>query len=372
MDIPFEKQYNPPLDCCLLLRNRFLDGEPKLVVESSLNRLSATYGIPIEQLQTIAAPSLNLEEHIVENLSAPEERLRFYFPSRKMEDGVVGLGFWLIRRMGVCFRELNPEQLKWPKCLLLHMISGVDLDPLTQVSDISDLILLLEQHHCTDHTLRLCLGLYLNPALNQEEFNGILDEAVALYEEKIDLLPPPHQCTFELFQKNWDAGGNLRILNSSLPKQGNTTFILSPFEICNHRSITNDVPEPEHWFIAGIWDDRIIDLIKKYDYSVSKLTVKLKVLSDQRRLEILGTLCESPQTVDYLSKRFSMSPALLSYHLDQLFREGLINREFGGKSYRYSLNYPQLQMLLQNLKHYLKIPDQEPPASTQPGRNPET
>lgn len=358
MDIQFEKQYNPELDCCLLLYRRYLDGSPRMVVEDSLNKLSANRGIPIEQLRAIAAPSLELERHIVENLSVPEERLRFFFPARTEENGVVSLGFLDLRRWGVRFRELDAETAEGHKRRLLHLISAVEPELLAQVTDVSGLIMLLEQKRCTDHTLRLCLGVYLNPALYQEQFDEILDQAVALYREKMDILPAPDRCTFDAFQKKWaEEGDNLRILNSSLSGQGSVLFIPSPFVIYARLSVTNEIPQPMQWILGGIWDDKIAELMGKYNYPAAKLAIKLKVLSDQKRLEILGEMCEEPRTVDYLSKRFSMSPALLSYHLEQFLREGFINREFVGKSYRYSLNYPHLQMLLQNLKHHLKIPD---------------
>lgn len=360
MEIQFEKQYAPELDCCLLLHERYLGEQPKWVVENSLNTLSAERGIPIEQLRAIAAPSLELERHIVENLSVPENRLRLYFPSQKEEDGVISMGFWELRRKGVRFRELGPEQVEQNKRLLIHMISNVKPERLEQTSDMPGLLRLLEEKHCTDHTVRLCLGIFLDPASCQEEFDRILDQAAALYREKMELLPPPEQCTFEVFRRQWmTEGDNLQALIRSFTGQADTFFIPSPFVIYSRLCAENNLPEMVYLILGGIWDDQIAGLMDKYDYSVSKLAIRLKVLADQRRLEILGALSEGPQTVDCLCKRFSMSPALLSYHMDQILRENLIKRELVGKYYRYSINYAYMQMLLQNLKHHLKIPNQE-------------
>jgi biotin operon repressor len=77
--------------------------------------------------------------------------------------------------------------------------------------------------------------------------------------------------------------------------------------------------------------------------SASSLTVTdlahlLKVIADESRLRILGTLSEQPMTGKDLAARLDLTPATISHHMRKLVESGIVTAEADAQRQWYRLN----------------------------------
>jgi len=360
MDIRFENQYNPELDCLLLFYHRFAKERTESAVGELLDMLVQSRGLPVEELRLITAPAAALERHIMEGMTAPEQLLRYYFPPTCEQNGNIGLSFWKLRRHGIRFRDLPQDELEKHKCNLLRDVAGLSAEQIGRIADITGLLSQLDENDCSDHTLRVCLDIYRNPIASQENYDRIMDEAVELYRQKEGLLPEPGRYSQGFLQRIHQTADNIfQGICGKMPQEVTCYCYPAAFHFAGHMILVDDLykPVPDILVPVGAFDDKIEELQIKHNSVVPDLTIKLKAMSDQRRMEILGELSHGPRRVDDLTSQFAMSPALLSYHLDQLYRVNLVNVERQGRVNLYQLNYLALRQILQTLTQYLLSSD---------------
>lgn len=64
----------------------------------------------------------------------------------------------------------------------------------------------------------------------------------------------------------------------------------------------------------------------------------LKALSNERRLKIVCTLCDSEKSVSELESVINLSQSALSQHLARLRRDGIVSTRRSAQTIYYSLN----------------------------------
>lgn len=360
MDITFETQLNPELDCVLLLSGYFAEQPDARPISRKLGDIAAERGLPEEELEALAAPILKLESYILSNLTIPEKRLRFYFPAvadcTGTQDSEIGEAFWSLMYEGVRFRDLSPAERHREKMRLIHMILTPMLKvELPEVTDLGSLLELLDSLDCKDHIARVCLSIFRDPVYHQEEFTRIIQEAAGLYRQQMHLLPAVTDAWIAFLKtKIRVEEDKLYVMNFTFPLDTKIIFRPSAFEMYHMRVYDMTRPEQVCLAVAGILDDHILDIINRYDCSVPQLVQRLKTVADLRRMEIIDALQNGPLYVDDLTDRLRMSPALISHHISYLLHDQLIKLEKDGAKNRYSLNYAQINQFLQNLQRFMR------------------
>lgn len=362
MNYEIEKQYDPELDCCLLLHCRYATRPPQSMVESFLEELSKDRGVPLDALRGIAESAIILEQHIAGSLSASDDDLKLFFPGKDNANGEAGIVYWQLRRRGIRFSELAQEGFLRERNWLIAMVAMIDVEKMNGVSDLESLITVLEESQCTDATLRICLRLWKNPAEYQARFDRLLDDAVSLYKEKMDILPIPVEEMFRLFrEKMQDPKNSLRAFMESQAAVGVIRIVPSPFLFNTSSVVLGDMDRPDVGMvvIVGIWEEKLEELLQLYDQSAASLAVDLAGIADQKRMEILGILRDGPQRADVLCSKLSLSPALLSYHMNQLCQVNAAIIERSGRSNIYSLNTAHLRVLVERMTQYFHLNEEE-------------
>lgn len=360
MELTFETQLNPELDCVLLLSGYFAGRTDAKPVSRKLSEISAERGLPMEQLQSLEAPILKLESYILSNLKVPEKRLRFYFPAEQdcagTEVSEIGEAFWSLYYEGIRFRDLPPAERNREKMRLIHMILTPMLKvDLPEVTDLSSLLELLDSLDCQDHIARVCMSIFRDPVYHQEEFTQIMQEAAALYRQQMHLLPTVTDSWIDFLKtKIRVEADKLYVMNFTFPLDTKVIFRPSAFEMYHMRVYEVAQPDQVCLAVAGILDDQIYNLINRYDCSVPQLVQRLKTVADLRRMEIIAALQDGPLYVDDLTDRFHMSPALISHHISYLLHDQFIKLEKDGAKNRYSLNRAQITQFLQNLHRFMR------------------
>lgn len=360
MEITFETQLNPELDCVLLLSGYFAEQSDARPVARKLADIAAERGLPREELEALAAPILKLESHILSNLTVPEKRLRFYFPAQAdcagTQGSEIGEAFWTLYYEGVRFRDLSPADRYREKMRLIDMILTPMLkNSLPEVPDLSALLGLLDSLDCKDHIARVCMSIFRDPVSHQEEFERIIREAAVLYRQQMHLLPTvSDEWVAFLKSKMRIEAEKQYIMNFSFPLTTKIIFRPSAFEVYHMRVYDMTRPDQAFLAVAGVLDDQVLALINRYDCSTPQLVQRLKTVADMRRMEIIAALQAGPLYVEDLTERLSMSPALISHHISYLLHDQLIKLEKDGAKNRYSLNYTQITLLLQNFQRFLR------------------
>ncbi len=360
MEITFETQLNPELDCVLLLSGYFAGRPDALPVSRKLAEIASERGLPKEELEALAAPILKLESYILSNLTVPEKLLRFYFPAEEdcagTQGSEIGEAFWSLQYEGVRFRDLPPAERHREKMRLIDMILTPMLkNSLPEVPDLSALLELLDSLDCKDHIARVCMSIFRDPVSHQENFERIIREAAALYRQQMYLLPAVTEAWIAFLKTKIRVDGDkLYVMNFTFPLDTKIIFRPSAFEMYHMRVYDVTAPNPVCLAVAGILDEQILDIINRYDCSVPQLVQRLKTVADLRRMEIIAALQAGPLYVEDLTDRLSMSPALISHHISYLLHDQLIKLEKDGAKNRYSLNYAQINQFLQNLRRFMR------------------
>lgn len=356
MEIIFKSQLDPELDCYYLLCRRYRNWPQLLSVRDDIQEVAEEGNIPREALEQLLAPVLAVEEHILSHLSTPEQTLRYFFPrgDESVVDSQISLMFFFLRRNGIRFRELEGEALMRAKSNLIYAISYPDGSHDLPLTDYGALLSMLDEAACPDHTLRVCLDIFRDPVPLQEAFDALLEEAAALYREKMDLLPPVTPEDIEYAKTMFSFQDDTFSFRNVIYSQPDT-LICQPAYFKALYALTfffaDDPNLPKEFLVVyGPTDRQIAKLIQQGSPSLPLLAQKLKLLADPRRLELLSALREGPQYVSDLTERLDISPALLSHHLNLLISQKLISLQRSGCRNRYELNQEQLDQLIQELK----------------------
>lgn len=362
MNYEIEKQYDPELDCCTLLSFRYGTRPPQSMLEFFLQEIADNRRIPVERLREVVLPALELEQHIASGLKEFENDMDFFFPSRENSDGEAGFSYWQLRRRGICFASLPRADYLKERAWLLSAVSEIPLEKMEAISTLEELITVIESSDRKANTLRVCLRLWKDPAYYQDRFNRMLDEAIRLYRERMDLLPSPEACTFQTFNLRMQRKDySLKSFVESQRGAGPLRFVISPFFLMTNVVILNGMTHPDIGLIVacGLWDDQIVEELRAYDNFTADMALELNALGDQKRLEILSLLREGPQTTESLCSKVSLSPALLSYHMNQLCRISAAIIERSGRSNIYSLNTAHLRILVERMTQYFHLNEEE-------------
>ena len=87
--------------------------------------------------------------------------------------------------------------------------------------------------------------------------------------------------------------------------------------------------------------------------TVSRAAIRLKAISDKRRLDILKLVKAEPLCGQDLSERIGLSPATISHHMSSLVSAGFINVDKQNPRVSYSINKEFIKGFLQNLTNTL-------------------
>lgn len=87
---------------------------------------------------------------------------------------------------------------------------------------------------------------------------------------------------------------------------------------------------------------------------LTNISNELKIISDQTRIDILDLLNKSDYYAKELSDKLYITPATLSYHINQLHAAGLLRVYKKGRRYYYQLKKSGFDKIIENLREFSK------------------
>lgn len=353
--ITYLKQLEPAIECILLLSRQYsLVQAVPAGVDQILVSMQESYGIPVEALSERLMPVRILESHILDRLQVQQEELTFYFGDGTPYMGGLAWAFYFLERERVCLQELEGDTLLRELRRLICLALDDTPEGLDQVRDLSDFLEFLDNTSCSLHLKWCCSKVWSAPGRYQRRFREILDQAEALFQEAMALdgiRVESEKHIEDLFQ-----GHPENALESASAAQDRDQVYVRPSLVAFNGAIRlwdPTRPEAPVYLFVGVLQQAIADLVKRYGNNSENLLSTLKSISDKRRFEILQALKEGPWYGFELAKRLSISPCVVSHHMNYLLNDRLVRVEKQGTKISYSLNEGEIQRFVQNLSDAL-------------------
>lgn len=226
-----------------------------------------------------------------------------------------------------------------------------------KLKDIDLLSIMLNSSYTNDQAMDLFKALYKWESL-YDRLKVLLIKLETIIEDKFYLIEISYKeklekyinSNFEFVYKILqDFGFN----DLKIDKKYDARFylnLLNPYSAAM-RSIILNTQNVE--IVFGIFIDKHYKQ-KDDKFSDSSNQEKLKVFSDTTRFEIIKLLQKRPYYVKELADVLYLTPATLSYHLNQLQMAGFIGIYFQGRKSYYYLRKETIEKLADYLNHFAK------------------
>lgn len=353
--ITYVTQFDLAMESILLLSRRYsiVQRVPNSV-ETILENMQESYGIPVQELSEQLTPVRAVEAHILNGLQVPEDELTFYFGDGTPYMGGLAWAFYFLEKENVSLQSLEGESLLRELRHLVCLALDDTVEGLDRVVDLKDFIEFLDTTTCSLHLKWCCTKVWGSPVQYQQRFHEILNQAMDLFQEVV---------SFDAVQKETSAqieslfrGVPLDGLEPVNPAEERAEVILRPSLIAFNGAMRLWDParpaDPAYLFV-GVLQRQIADLVRRYGNNSENLLSALRTISDKRRFEILQALKERPWYGFELAKRLSTSPCVVSHHMNYLLHDRLVRQEKQGTKICYSLASDELNRFLQNLTNAL-------------------
>ncbi len=353
MDFQITPHVDPLVECIFLLNRRYgqLSDIPNNIATLA-KQICDRYEIPTSALQHEIDILSKIEEHVLNNLSAPKEQLEFFFTYTEGILANLAWGLYFLEQEHIDFACLSAEGMLQELHHLLCIALNCPPEALSAVRDTPSLALFLESYPCSLHTKWTSLLFWCKPAEYQRQFRSILQEAAALFQEMADLLDPLLEAAAPGLAELFSQKDQNNVLQKLAPHYTGPV-ILRPSAIWfNGMGIVWDhtrSDSSEARLFTGILYQPLVKLTQQYRNSSELIANGTKTLGDVRRVEILKALKNQSLCNQDLADLLNLSAATVSHHMSYLIRDGFVSVNKKGSRVDYSLNMENLQLFLESI-----------------------
>ena len=363
MNIAVYKEPNLTVECTELLK-RYMNHEE---YRKFRDDLVIKHGIEGSSVYDALSLIIELGEHVYQHLEVSEDRLSFFFKEH-------GEGKWCCAELLLMYKMYSYEEgavdspfvpyakedlLKYYTKHLIWVVTQNDEEMLHEVNDEAALFHTVDCLEMDEQDKWLCLMVYHHYDRYLEELLHILDQATALYEQKMHIVQP----LLDHFQRHYQA-----IIQENPTKLLSDTFQIKlaltqdvkiiPYLMgCNMVTLINHADKPDlgvdHLYVGILFENLAAAIT--HSLSDDKLCKMLKTLSDTSKFEILKFIREEAAYGQEIAERFQLTTATISHHMNALINNGFISIEKKANRVYYQMDKERVEQFLEQLRASLML-----------------
>lgn len=298
-----------------------------------------------------------LNKDVVEMLESPLFYEARHFAHQEIQTQRIFINSSLIvesKDINEYFEKLLGQEEKQLREEIFQLL-GLDLTP--DFAEDSALQLIFEHIDPLDFPADIkwfLMSLIQNPRLQLLTFKNIIDGYLPLYEK----LKEKHLPQYHIFVE-WIEGELAKHGVGFLDKYLSFVNVNEYDEIHLNYSLFDLLSSHHqgdgyiHLFVGVLFQKHVQDRNEKKDMDTHLMT--LKALADQTRLEILGFLTTNESYGQEIAKKFGITTATVSYHMDYFLGASLIHMKRKGRRLYYSVNKSRIRDCLKFLEDEFKL-----------------
>lgn len=353
MDITVIPQVDAAAECILLL-NRYHSQLPEIPnsIQESTNQLCEKYDIPHNILTPGIEPLIQIENHVLQGLTAPVEQIRFFFSYAEATFANLAWALYFLEQEGINFEEISNAAMLQELRRLLCITLNCPAKATENIVTIQDLAAFLDAFPCAVQTKWACLMFWCHPAAYQKQFRSILQEAVSRFHEMdttVQTVLEEHMDAFQALARTPGSSMPIQKLASDL---GENIVLYPSLMWFSGIGVVWDHTHPhtgKPLLLAGILYPLLTQLTEKYSNNSEFLANGSKSLANVHRINILKALKVKPMCNQDLTELLGLSAATISQHMSCLVQDGFVNISKRGNWVDYSLNSENLGLFLSNI-----------------------
>ena len=346
MSLVIKQTIDPAVECIryLSMYARENQGEP-WSVSGAINRICEQYHLPADELEQLVKPLLALEAALAGALLPRRDLWEDFFYPGSEEENQLAWSFYMIEQQGVPLTEL-------PECQFKQRVVAdtLSLEPqmLQDVTDLDGLMAVLQTVPCELKTKWVCLNFWKEPWKYYDSYRQMVVLAETAVQGCREALQPLATIAVNHAASITEGSPSTAWENVGMDCATDSMIVCPMCIDFNGQGICWDdtMPESAAFQFVGIFKDEIQKMICTFGNRAELLSEKLKILSDQRRLEILMSLNQGPLCGTDLVEITKLSPGTVSHHMSCLAKEGLVSVSKSGTKINYSLQRQKVDELL--------------------------
>lgn len=340
---------NPAVECILMLGRRFTQiSDAPTCVRDQVQQESEKNNLQMQtQAQEVTALA-EMEQRLVDRLSAPEETLRLYFSRTETPLNTLAWALYFLDQARIDFSCLSPQQQLTECRHLLRQVLNCSQQATEAVSDLPSLSVFLTAKACSSHIKWAIMHFWCRPAECQAEFRRIMQEATEILLEDRDVITDILSRTAASRQRFCQQPMEQTLEKWSLSRTQDIAVCPSIAEFSSFYVIESLWHPGSYWAFVGVMYQPVQEMIAQVKNSSIYIANGAKALCDRRRVDILKALKSQPLCNQDLSNLLGLSTATISHHMDNLLMNNFVTTTKRGTRVDYSLNSPAIRAYLEN------------------------
>lgn len=353
MKLTVMQQVEPAAECLILLSRRCSDGpEAQRSIPEAAKRLCAKYDIPFSLLSPTITPLAQIEDHVLQGLTASPEQLRFFFSSTDGSYANPAWSLYFLDREGTRFSQLGPEDTLSQLQHFLCMALNCPPEATARIRDLPELSDFLEASACSPLAKWSCLRFWRDPAGYQAQYHKMMAEAVSLFREMAPTIDQVLRSRLGELQALYQDPQRQTLIGNIAPDFGgdvtlypSVMFFKGSGGFWDHSQAGGPA-----LFLAGVLYPLLSRLIEQHRNDSELLAGGAKTLANVHRINILKALKVRPMCNQELSELLGLSAATVSQHMSCLIADGFVTTSKRGNWVDYSLQAENLAVFWENVR----------------------